>query len=154
MLPLSFTAIFCEDIRFETAGTQTLVGLMPDNAAFPTLPAMFPKLAVYIRASIDPEDTENGPIEIVWEIPGQGEKHITTFTSELIAQAKDEAKNLGAPIAGVLSRLVTTTFVVAKPGRILVRAKWSNNDRIIGNLNVQAKAENEVSTASEREPPS
>jgi hypothetical protein len=47
----SVTALFCEDIRPETSGQETLVGLLGDGIEVNSLPAMIPKLSFYIRAN-------------------------------------------------------------------------------------------------------
>ena len=45
--------ILCEDIRDERSGTETLVGVLPDNVAIRGPRGVMPKLAVYLRIQID-----------------------------------------------------------------------------------------------------
>ena len=68
MHSLSIMGFFCEDIREESGGTFTLIGLMPDNVTVEELKhdggkegvslsnRMVTKLCVFVRANFDPDD--------------------------------------------------------------------------------------------------
>jgi hypothetical protein len=52
MSGVSACALFCEDVRQEKTGGETLVGVMRDNLAMSSLPGVLPKLGIYIRMNI------------------------------------------------------------------------------------------------------
>src|SRR5215208_8095167 len=64
MQPVSAVAIFCEDIREEQSGQNTIVGTLPDNLVVQAPPtgtpstasAVMGKLAVYLRINFDIDD--------------------------------------------------------------------------------------------------
>ncbi len=142
--PLSIIGLFCEDIRAELQGTDTIVGILPDNINVPEFPFAFPKLALYIRILFDAE-LGIQPGDIVLRIPGIREDWpIAEITETLIAQARENHQTTGAPIAGIICRTTLAPFPVPEAGRLLVVARVDKQERICGSLYIQKTPEANV----------
>jgi hypothetical protein len=102
---------FCEDIREETGGTVSLVGIMPDNLAVPEGTKAIPKLAVYARVVFDVDEP---PVDLEMQlIDSSGEVvQIGTFTAKALAEARDEAKKRGLPIVTIVLHAIFVPFKV------------------------------------------
>jgi hypothetical protein len=138
--PISVVCLFCEDIRQEQNGVNTLVGVLPDNMEFEGLPAMLPKLGVYVRINIDPAE-DPGAVTLVLSVPGLADQiPITTVEPRLIERVRKDALARGAPIAGIISRVVFSPFKVLQEGRIRALASIRGEPMTCGSLNIVLKA--------------
>ncbi|HVY50692.1 MAG TPA: hypothetical protein VHA07_03940 [Devosia sp.] len=135
--------LFCDDIREELTGMNTLVGIYPDNVVVNKMPFAFPKLAFYTRLTV-PTDFEIEPITVNL-LAGEEERQLATFTSELVSLAISQAKADGAEIAGMISRTVHAPFPVAAPTRLRIMAKTPNYECQIGNLNIREGSQSATS---------
>ena len=52
MNDISVVALFCSDVRQEKGGTETIVGIFPDNVNLLTIPGAFAQMYVYVRMLI------------------------------------------------------------------------------------------------------
>jgi hypothetical protein len=139
-LPLSIICLFCEDIRQEDREMNTLVGILPDNVTFPGVPAIIPKLGVYVRVSID-VSTDPGPMEIVLSVPGRESRvPIGTISQGLVNKAKEQAHSKGSQIAGIIARAVFSPFEVVQAGRIRALALVGGKQVLCGGLNIEVKS--------------
>jgi hypothetical protein len=127
-------ALFCEDIREEKGGSQTLIGVMGDNIMVPSFPGAMPRLGIYIRLHIL---TQNSPCKYdIFLCHPNGERgHITTIDEDLVASTMQDAKAAGNKITGIYSQLVAGPFPVTQAGRIRVELVWQEQTRQIGSLN-------------------
>jgi hypothetical protein len=156
MQPVSIIALFCEDIRTEAQGTDSLVGIMPDNLNVPQFPFILPKLSIYLRVLFD-RRMDLKPIGVGMRIPGvQGDVQMTVLDDNLISSAREKSESNESPVLGLIARAVLSPFPVPSPGRILVVAKVQGKERICGGLNVQKipQAEPTTSSATSKRPPS
>jgi hypothetical protein len=144
--PVSVVCLFCEDIRQEHNEMNTLVGILPDNLAFPSLPAMIPKLGVYVRINID-ATVDPGAMEILLSVPGKESRiSIGTISQSLIEKARKQAQEKGSPIAGIISRAILSPFEVLQAGRIRALAIIRDEQVLCGGLNIEIRSDQ--STAS------
>ena len=120
--------LFCEDVRQEKSEQVTLIGVMPDNLNIGTPPpstdenaiiqGMLPKIALYVRVQLEPED-DPGEIQIRLILPNGEVSEIAKFSAEFIETSKKQAKENNTPIAGLISYMVFLGFRVSGPGQIL-----------------------------------
>lgn len=152
MQPLSIIALFCDDIRHEAQGTDSLVGIMPDNINVPQFPFIFPRLSFYLRVLFDAR-MDLKPIRIMLRIPGvHDDVQMTELHDNLISTAKKQNEGKGSPILGLIARATFSPFPVSSPGRLLVLAKVQGKERICGGLNVQEipRLEPPIASATEK----
>jgi hypothetical protein len=146
--PVSVICLFCEDIRVEHNEMNTLVGILPDNLALPALPAMMPKLGVYVRINID-ASIDPGAMEIVLSVPGRESRiHLGSIQQGLIDKARQQAQAKGSPLAGFISRAVLSPFEILQEGRIRALAIIRGEQVLCGGLNIELKPEASASSAS------
>lgn len=136
MLQTSVVAVFCEDVREEKAGSDTILGVFPDNINVSAIPGMLPRMGIYVRVHIDPEP-DPGAISIRLQFPDGAETPLTTLDPALVLKSRNDARNSGHPIAGLISKTVATPFPLPQAGRILVWVKVGDTDYLAAALNVQ-----------------
>jgi hypothetical protein len=140
MQPVSIICLFCEDIRQEQSGINTLVGVLPDNMAFTKLPATLPKLGIYVRINIDPTVDHNS-ITLSLSVPGINDQiPIAEILPSLIEKVRKDAQTTGSPIAGIISRVVFSPFNIPQAGRIRALATIRGEPVTCGSLNIVLKA--------------
>lgn len=105
MLPTSVIGLFCEDIRAEKSGTESLVGIMPTNTSAAKFPAHAPKMALYVRINFDPSQ-DPGPISSKLVFPGGEEEVLGVVGQHIVDEARTNAIRDNQPIAGLVSRAV------------------------------------------------
>src|SRR5690349_2972183 len=115
----SAITIFCEDIREESAGTHTLIGIMPDNIAVQAAPFTFPKISVYTRILLS-TDFDPAPMEIVLSRDSEKERKLAVIDAELPRMAIEQSKETGSSICGMISKLGVSPFQLLTEGRIRV----------------------------------
>ncbi len=136
-MAVTVIGLFCEDIREEKAGTNTIVGIMPDNLHVTKIPGVLHKLALYVRINIDPT-AQPVPISITLKMPDGSVMPLGEITSEFVSKACIEAQQSGAPVAGILSRVVFGTLPIQMPGRIVATAKVGADELFCATLNIDA----------------
>jgi hypothetical protein len=133
---MKIVGFFCEDIRQETAGTETIVGALPDNMNVPVVPGMFSKLAVYLRVQIDLNEALD-PIIATLKTPWGETFKLGEAGKEILDEAQQGAKDSNLPIAGVVIRAAFTPFPVKDYGLITVMAEVGSVERVCAVLNIK-----------------
>jgi hypothetical protein len=133
-------ALFCESVREETGGTQTIVGVLPDNLSIERVPVALPKLSIYIRISVDPMAGDPGPLALRIVFPNGEEKELQDIDRQAILSAVADAKTKEAPLAGLLTFVTIPNFPVHHFGRVKVILRTQTGDTICGALNFQASS--------------
>src|SRR5262245_51551583 len=64
-------ALFCEDIRREAQGRDTLIGVFSDSLRVRSFPGALRRVQVYVRIRLDPNLTYDEPISVEIDIPGE-----------------------------------------------------------------------------------
>ena len=134
MILYSVIAIFCQHIREEMGGTDTLIGILPDNVQLPSFPVALPNLSVYARIHLSPSFTPDS-ISVSLVMPDEKALVVNELKPELILRAVSEANASGAPIAGLIVRVSIAQFVIVAPGRIRAIASINGQDHVCGALN-------------------
>jgi hypothetical protein len=138
--------IFCEDIREEKSGQFTLVGLLPDNIVITGPPAnqppsdilhqaIIPKLGLYVRIHMDPTD-DPGPIAVSLTLPNETRLDIGNISDEVVKTSKQQARDNGLSIAGILHHAVIQGFVIAQAGKIRAILEMKGQEHTCAILNV------------------
>ncbi|MGN6207736.1 hypothetical protein [Asticcacaulis sp.] len=139
-MPLSAISFFCEDVRKEFNGGETIVGLMSDNltvevpsVAPPTghQPAL-PKICVYTRINFDMNSVPDR-LAIVILLPDGKELGRNVIAKSVIDQAASEMGSNG--LVGIKAELTIGNFVLI-PGLFKVIVETSFGDYVSGILNV------------------
>lgn len=141
-------ALFCEDIRAEISGTDTLVGVLPDNIMVPRLPSIVPKFATYIRIFFDPKEDSLAISSRLVHPDGQVLME-NPVAWELVKQASEEATRDGNPYASIISRMVLSPFHLKIVGGMQVVVRVGDQQILAGQLNVKSAE----TTGASSEPP-
>ncbi|MET0482539.1 MAG: hypothetical protein ABWZ27_06430 [Aestuariivirgaceae bacterium] len=136
---LQAIGIFCEDIREERSGQDTIIGVLPDNLAVRTVPSNLPKLGLYIRIHFDPT-LDPGDIALWIELPTDHQLHFGTMDRKITEKAIRDALALNQPVAGLISKVLINSFQIPTHGRIRAVANINGRDIILATLNIQATA--------------
>lgn len=140
---MNAVTLFCEDVREEKAGLDTLIGVFFDNLNVPLDdgPAdraiVLPKLGMYTRVILEiDESVESVRLFLQW--PNGTQVQIgETFTPETIEQARREALANGAPTFGLVFRAVTSPFRLGEGGHHKAIVKIGDKEVISGILNIR-----------------
>jgi hypothetical protein len=128
--------LFCEDIREEQSGIETLVGILPDNISVPSVPGMMPKLCVYVRINFPPS-FQMQPGTIVLRFPDGVEAPVGDLSDELIATARENTIAEGGLLAGIKSRATLSGLTFKEAGRLHLIAKLGDKEYLCGSLNIK-----------------
>src|SRR5262245_11854322 len=125
MQPFSAVAIFCEDIREEASGQNTIVGTLPDTLVLTgALPGHandkvnLPRLGLYLRLNFDAQGDKPKQLSVKLintnsqAIPLQG------WSNETIEKAFADSRSNGTPLVGLILKMVVTPFVFPGAGRL------------------------------------
>lgn len=136
---IAIVGIFCEDIREEKQGTETVVGILPDNVNVEAFPGVFPKLGIYVRAHVSIDHLPSAISLRMVHGEGAADADLTVWEESFMAKARAQSASNGAPHYGLITKAVLSGFRVEAPGRISIVARIDGEDSIIASMNVQAK---------------
>src|SRR5262245_1416449 len=83
VMNFSVIALFCEDIREEKSGQDTIIGILPDALNVPQFPGALPKLGIYVRFHLNAE-SEFRSIRTRLRIPGANDLPLATVDESLL----------------------------------------------------------------------
>ena len=127
--------IFCEDLREERNGQEIIVGTMPDNIAVGQMPALLPKLGLYIRIHLYPAASIKF-ISTKIRFPDKSELQLGSFNQSVIEDAQMRAQDAGAPVTGLISRGVLSPLNLPMAGRVLAIVEVDGQELVCAALNV------------------
>ena len=135
--PFSAVAIFAEDGRDEVGGTLSLIGIMPDNVAVASFPALLPRLHLYIRISYDPTDP---PMTVSSGMRVNDDAPILTqaFDDAALRQSVADALTSGTRIGTIIARFGAINVQLHEPCLLNATITWNDEEYIVGNLNIDA----------------
>jgi hypothetical protein len=145
-MTISAIALFCEDIREEKAGTETLIGVMPSTLSVPSFPSGVPKLGIYCRVQF-PVSLDDFAAEAFLTTSWGQRFAVGGFGQDLTAQAKSESMTIGLSFASVIIKGLMVPMPFPEPGRFEFILKIGHDERVCGALGIIP-----ISNASE--PPS
>lgn len=147
--PVVAVALFCDTVRREQGGSDTVVGIMPDNISISQVPAILPRLALYVRIQFDAE-IEISPVSLSLRTPDGQNIELGTLDQETFNKAGSSAKESDKPYAGVIARTEMAPFQVLQTGRIDAIVKTATDEILAGHLTVKIVS---PSSSSERPQP-
>jgi hypothetical protein len=132
---INAVGFFCDDIREEVGPKDSVMGIYPDNITVPVIPWAFARLCVYVRLNIGTEwDQKNITIHLRFEDGKQIE--IARFKPELIESEFKGAKERGAPLVGLVAKVVASPLHISVVGRIRVVAIAGDAEILCATLHV------------------
>ncbi len=144
MIPVSAVCVFCEDIREEKSGQDTIVGTLPDNLLAqpapppsPNVKAFLPRVGVYLRVHLDAER----------DIPKEISAKILSTDGQIVVQSKweravvekafAESKTNHMPLVGLIFKAVASSFpITIEGGKVTAVVIVDGVEHIAGALNV------------------
>lgn len=134
-MPVSAVCIFCEDIRQEQSGQDTLVGTLPDTLEINALPINFPKFAIYLRVHLD---VDHQPREISARVLNTNESEISaaTWDQTLLDTAFAGSRANQLPIVGLIFKVLVSPLNITSAGNIVATATIDGIDYVAGSLRV------------------
>lgn len=136
--------LFCEDIREESSGTHTIVGVMPDNLNLAGSPVdradatvLFPKFGVYLRVNLDASLHPSASIKARLALPGTPDILLGEVSIEMIKIAFSDAKAKKFPIVGLIFKAVFSPLQLKESGIACLYAKIDEEDFVGAVLNMQ-----------------
>jgi hypothetical protein len=135
MPDINAISLFCEDVREETNGQYSLIGVLGDNISVPQFPGMMPKLAIYVRINLAPTWKMRGGFDI-YITPPNGEREILhSIEGALVKDTISKIRKAKNPVAGIYSHIVLSPLPVQSAGRLSLELQWSNGVIFLGSLN-------------------
>ena len=128
-------ALFCEDIREEVSGQNTLVGVMADNMAVPSTPVMLARLGIYTRVYFDISDQPEAVSAIV-EMPSGDRFELGGASADLVKASFDTAKSNNVKVAGIILKGIFSPLPILGLGTINAIISIEGRQHILGILNV------------------
>jgi hypothetical protein len=128
-----FTAVslFCEDIRSEATGQDSIIGVFSDSISLGNFPATFPRLSIYTRLNFDIDfDIEGLELKIV-DSTGKVISR-NSLDAELIASNRTDARAKGNPTYGFIMRTVMGLFTIAAPDLIRANVTVNGEETLTG----------------------
>ena len=157
MLPLNIMALFCEDIREEKGDVVSLMGVMPDTVNLVQgvevkekdakgANAILPKLCMYIRINFDADFDLPEP-RMRLAMPDGQNVEVGAIQADVVSKARQQAKEKGNPLAGVISRVVIAPFRPPE-GVMKLEVLISDVAHLAGSLNFKMHREQSALLAS------
>jgi hypothetical protein len=151
MRGLSAHAFFCEDIRREVGGRETVIGIMPDTVQVPRFPWTMRRLAVHFRIKLSVDFICEKPILVDVESPEADiePKERGPAPKDLIERTIERAKERGLPYGTILGRVeLTEPLEFTGPTTLFTVLKYGDEREICGVLNLIERPK-EASTVTE-----
>jgi hypothetical protein len=128
-------ALFCEDIREEVSGQNTLVGIMADNIAVPSTPVMLARLGIYTRVYFHISNPPEA-VSAIAEMPSGEKFELGGASAELVKASFDAAKSNNAQVAGIILKGLFSPLPILGLGAINAIVSIGGRQHILGTLNV------------------
>lgn len=138
MKGVSAVALFCEDVRREASGKQTLIGVFADLVRITEMPGEIRRLSVYYRIRFDPSGDYPDPITPHLEWDGQSVEPPTPhepFRIDRMQSAMADARERKVPFVSISGRIQLREPVqVQNPGQILAFLNVGTEKMLCGSL--------------------
>jgi hypothetical protein len=135
MKGISAFALFCEDIRREGSGRDTIIGTTGGTLRVPSFPGGLRRLALYVRISFDADGEYTKPVWVDVELSnGEVERQDNKpVPAEMIARSVARAKEKGDPFGTIISRMrLEEPVQFNEPTRISAVLHCGDERKVIG----------------------
>lgn len=134
-------AIFCEDVRREAQGRNTIIGVMPDTVRVPSFPGEMRRLALYIRLRLNIEASYESPIFI--RVTSSPEEVLLDdhepIPKEVVERSVSGAKQRGVPFGTIFARFELTPVSLQGPVKLTATLEFNDEQEVIGFLQILEK---------------
>jgi hypothetical protein len=137
MSKFNLLALFCEDVRTEVSGQETVVGTLGDNIEVGQIPGLMPKLGIYLKYNFA-IDFRLHSLSSRLLSPDQSVIAEFPVELEILAQANDEAKSSAAPYFGLKQNIIFAPFPITVPGFHAMMCAINGRDHLAGFINIKA----------------
>lgn len=134
-----YSVVFCESLRMESSGQETLVGVYPDNIQSSQFPLALPTLAVYCRISFDPKAPPSR-ISVRLADPDENNLFVNPIGGDVINAAIAGVAADRLPLATIITRAALAPFQATKPGQYRMYVDVDGKEAIGGLLNFKLAA--------------
>lgn len=134
MSEISAIGLFCEDIREEKSGTDSLIGVLPDNMNIPQANVVMPKLCAYVRINFRP-DYDPGEVAVILRFPDGSTSKPSVLGGETLQRARNDALKSGSPFVGVITKYVMTPYHIRDLGRVEAIVRHRLEEKVCGAIN-------------------
>jgi hypothetical protein len=149
------TALFCDDIRFESLGKLTLVGTYGyEMVLFGAFPATLPKLGIHCSVRFHKSQSVSG-VKIMIYFPGDAEDSPTNVQDLPIQLNAERFPNPEPPeypdpsnYYGFNHPMLFSPVIIKQPGYIRVRAVEGTSRIKIGLLRIREASSEEIAQVS------
>jgi hypothetical protein len=135
---ISAFAFFCEDVRREASGKETLIGVMADVMLFQTFPAHVRRMQVYYRIRFDVGKKYDQIIIPTLELDGKtvdAASPSDPLPVEMIQENIVRAEKRRQPFVTAAGRVrLNEPFAVRAPGQILANLNIGGDKMLCGAL--------------------
>lgn len=145
-MSISAAGFFCEDVREESSGTHSIVGVQPDNIFVPAFPGVFPVMWLYVRIYF-PSAENPGAMSLIGKWDGTPDKEIMSIDAEVIEKGRAINQERGAPFTGILLRNAMHNFQVNGAGRFSVFLRTQQGELFVAAMNIQEQPPQEATLA-------
>jgi len=142
MAKLATVCLFCEDIREERSGQDTIVGTMPDNLVAEgqrpsaTAKAMLPKLGIYLRINFDIDGGMPKSVKAEVYLTNGAKFAESAWAPEVVEKAFSDTRANQLPLVGLVFKLVAGHLPLGDGGKIKVVVTVDDAEYLAGALNV------------------
>jgi hypothetical protein len=131
----SAIGLFCETVREEKSGQDTIIGIFQDNVQVPQIPGAFPQIAVYIRINLSTKATAKTLASKL--IFPNGKEILLGQDDHTISMALTEANTSGAPYAGIKVKAIISPFPVELAGIVKLVTALDGVEHVCGMINIK-----------------
>jgi hypothetical protein len=144
-------AFFCEDVRRESGGKITIIGMMQDTLQLPEIPGEIRRLTVYARIRLDVDKTFDKPISLEMEVSDGSISNETKepIPPDLLERTIKRAKQRGLPYATIVGRVeLQEPLRIGSPLKMFAVLKYGEERTTCGILNLIEAPKKDASTSS------
>ncbi|WP_430650200.1 DUF6941 family protein [Bradyrhizobium lablabi] len=141
MKGISAVGIFCEDIRREGPGKDTIIGAMSDTIRVPSFPGALRRLAIYYRIRLSVDGRFTKPIKVDLDVQNDhvvvDNKSPGPIPHDVIERSIANAKKNGVPFATIIARTELAEPVeFPGPTKLVAVLRYGDQKEVCGILNV------------------
>lgn len=146
MSRFAIVALFCEDVRVEASGQETLIGIFGDNLAVTQVPGLMSKMSIYIRCNFA-SDFDLKTLSHKFISPSGSVLHEIPIGQKMITDAIEQVRVENSPMLGIKISAIFAPFAINEYGRHSLLSYVNEEEYLTGFANITASPPNPGSTA-------
>lgn len=133
MHEIAAVALFCEDVREEKQGTESVMGVFPNAINVSGFPGELNRLALYVRIHVA-TTWDATDLRIYFRNTDDSLVELSVVEKSFVEATQKNAEQTGFSIAGLITKAIMPNFVVPKAGTVVAFLKCRDVDVVIGAL--------------------